>query len=155
MRVTQARTSHVLTAVSATSQLSIPARGGPCTGVLQYLHPCKLPTRTTQDARVIRAFNAFKIPNWGVTSTQQKLASSCSFFLFGATTKVQPITFGTKLLRCCSRRITKEGTPLDCPGTDRRCCHCQLSAVVRSGRICSVAESLGIMRNLGQKMGKL
>ena len=28
-------------------------------------------------------------------------------------------------------------------------------AVCRSGRICSVAESLGIMRNLGQKMGKL
>ena len=99
-------------------------------------------------------FHTFKTPDWGATSTQQKLASSCSFFLFGATTKVQPITFGTKLLRCCSRRIT-EGTPLDCPGTDRRCCHCQLSAVVRSGRICSVAESLGIMRNLGQKMGKL
>ena len=56
--------------------------------------------------------NAFKTPDWGATSTQQKLASSCSFFLFGATTKVQPITFGTKLLRCCSRRITKEGTPL-------------------------------------------
>ena len=154
MRVTQARTSHVLTAVSATSQLSIPARGGPCTSVLQYLQPCKLPTRTTQGARVIRAFKAFKTPDWGATSTQQKLASSRSLFLFGATIKVQPITFGTNLLRCCSRRIT-EGTPLDCPGTDRRCCHCQLSAAVRSGRICSVAESLGIMRNLGQKMGKL
>ena len=28
----------------------------------------------------------------------------------------------------CNRSITTEGTPLDCPGSDRRCCHCQLSA---------------------------